>query len=64
MFESVIKDFKLCAPIIFLQSTLNELHIPTLSNNSILTHKTRLFQLNEPSNETLKHNKTSSFFSV
>ena len=46
MFESVIKDFKLCAPVILLQSTLNELHIPTLLNNSTLTHKTRLPQLN------------------
>ena len=46
MFESVIKDFKLCAPIILQQSTLNELHIPTLLNNSTLTHKTRLPQLN------------------
>ena len=46
MFESVIKDFKLCAPIILLQSTLNELHILTLSNNSTLTHKTRQPQLN------------------
>jgi len=46
MFESVIKDFKLCTPDISLQLTLNELHIPTLLNNSTLTHKTRLPQLN------------------
>jgi len=46
MFESVIIDFKLCPPIIFLQLTLIELHILTLSNNSTLTHKTRQPQLN------------------
>ena len=46
MFESVIKDFKLRTPVIFLQLTLIELHIQTLSNNSTLTHKTRLPQLN------------------
>ena len=46
MFESVVKDFKLCTPVIFLQSTLNELHIHILLNNSTLTHKTRLPQLN------------------
>jgi len=46
MFESVIKDFKLCTPVIFLQLTLIELHILTISNNSTLTHKTRLPQLN------------------
>ena len=46
MFESVIKDFKLCTPVIFLQLPLIELHFQTLSNNSTLTHKTRLPQLN------------------
>jgi len=42
MFESVIKDSKLCAPVIFLQSTLNELHIHIFSDNSTLTHKNTL----------------------
>ena len=46
MFENVIKDFKLCTPVIFLQLTLIELHILTLSNNSTLTHKTRQPQVN------------------